>query len=86
MAEVSAVAREAAMLGAPLDLKPMEALLWVVRLTTGEVAWLTSRINENPADADLLLLLLKVRAEAMDRLANYSALAHHVEAQDRLKP
>lgn len=77
MAEVSAAAREAAMLGAPLDLKPREALRWVVRLATGEVAWLTARLRDNPAHATLLL---KVRAEAMDRLAKYSALAEQIGA------
>ena len=76
MAEVSAAAREAAMLGASRDLRPVEALLWVIRLATGEVAWLTVKLRENPAD----VTVREVRGEAMDRLARYSALAERIGA------
>lgn len=111
----AAGAREAAVMGAPLDIDPFQALLWCVQIAAGEVEWLNGEIaqldeavvtpitrvesegvsyddegNREPwhkhtktEHKQELNLMLKVRHQALDRLANYSAMCIKAGIEER---
>ena len=98
MEEAMEAARQAVM-GTALDVDPMEALLWCVRITAGEVAYSTQKVHaleepdvivnpeqilereggriteERTVMPDELNLWIKVRQQAVDRLAKFSKMA-----------
>ena len=41
-----AVQERARLMGAPIDMNPIEAIIWSIRITAGEVKWLSEKIAE----------------------------------------
>jgi hypothetical protein len=41
-----AVQERAQLMGAPIDMNPIEAIIWSIRITAGEVKWLSEKIAE----------------------------------------
>lgn len=70
-------------MGAPKDINPLDAIIWCIRITAGEVEWLSIKISE--VDEDLWIehtplgkqmhVLQRTRADAQDRLVRYSSQA-----------
>ena len=42
----NAVVKRAQLMGAPIDMNPVEAIIWSIRITAGEVKWLSEKIAE----------------------------------------
>jgi hypothetical protein len=42
----AAVVERARLMGAPIDMNPVEAIIWSIRITAGEVKWLSEKIAE----------------------------------------
>jgi hypothetical protein len=67
-------------MGAPLDINPLEAIVWCIRITAGEVQWLSMKIAEadeidwieNTIAGKQLNVFQRSRADAQDRLVRYS--------------
>jgi hypothetical protein len=67
-------------MGAPRDINPLDAILWCIRITAGEIDWLSTEIAKVPEDqwfehsvlGRQMNILQKTRAEAQDRLVRYS--------------
>jgi len=67
-------------MGAPLDINPLEAIIWCIRITAGEVEWLSRKIAEvdeedwieNTIAGKQLNVFQRSRADAQDRLVRYS--------------
>jgi hypothetical protein len=67
-------------MGAPKDINPFDAIIWCIRITAGEVEWLTTKIAEvNEEDwiedtqfGKQMNVLQRTRADAQDRLVRYS--------------
>ena len=65
---------------APLDINPLEAIIWCIRITAGEVEWLSRKIAEvdeedwieNTIAGKQLNVFQRSRADAQDRLVRYS--------------
>jgi len=77
----NAVVQEATQfMGAPKDINPFDAIIWCIRITAGEVEWLTTQIaivNEKDWIEDTqfgkqMNVLQRTRADAQDRLVRYS--------------
>jgi hypothetical protein len=77
----AAIVEEAAVfMGAPKDINPLDAILWCIRITAGEVEWLSAQIalvdRENWVEhtplGKQMNVLVRARAEAQDRLVKYS--------------
>jgi hypothetical protein len=70
-------------MGAPKDINPLDAIIWCIRITAGEVEWLSIKISE--VDEALWIehtplgkqmhVLQRTRADAQDRLVRYSSQA-----------
>lgn len=72
------------LLGTPIEINPLDALLWCIKIRAGEVQWLSDRMAEltDPADwiQDTIAgkqfhLFVKERQHAMQDLARYSQMA-----------
>lgn len=69
--------------GAPKDMEPIQALLWMIRISAGEVEYLSSKIAEIKPHEELedtiigkqVNIWIRERHNAMDRLAAHSASA-----------
>jgi hypothetical protein len=67
-------------MGAPLDINPFDAIMWCIRITAGEVEWMSMKIAEvDEVDwieeayvGKQLHVLQRSRADAQDRLVRYS--------------
>jgi hypothetical protein len=68
-------------MGAPKDISPLDAIIWCIRITAGEVEWLSSQIAainekdewyEHTVVGKQMNVLVRFRAEAQDRLVKYS--------------
>jgi hypothetical protein len=78
----NAIVQEAAQfMGAPMDINPFDAIIWCIRITAGEVAWLSTKIAEVDKEGDWfedthfgkqMHILQRTRADAQDRLVRYS--------------
>jgi len=76
-----AAKQQAIMLGAPKDIDPVQALLWCIKITAGEVEWFTKQLEtvetaqwfEETLMGRQLHILARARADAINRLAKYSA-------------
>lgn len=77
----AAVRQEAIIMGAPLDINPLDAMIWCIRITAGEVKWLsekiaelddTEAISENQILGDMFHLYIRERADRVERLTSYS--------------
>jgi hypothetical protein len=67
-------------MGAPKDINPIDAITWCIRITAGEVEWLSVQIAEVDKQEWIeytplgkqMNVLVRARAEAQDRLVRYS--------------
>lgn len=73
--------RQIEFMGRPKDISPLDAIVWAIKITAGEVEWLGSQIAEinNKKDwieytiaGQQLHVFQRARADAMDRLVRYS--------------
>jgi hypothetical protein len=71
-------------MGAPKDINPMDAIIWCIRVTAGEVEWLGNELVKITAKEEWfehtvmgkqMHVLQRTRAEAQDRLVKYSKTA-----------
>ncbi|HKV43853.1 MAG TPA: hypothetical protein VJT32_04150 [bacterium] len=78
-------------MGAPLDINPLEAIVWCIRITAGEVQWLSMKIAEadevdwieNTIAGKQLNVFQRTRADAQDRLVRYSKEAIQLGLAER---
>jgi len=71
------------LLGHPIDMNPLDALLWCIRLRAGEVKWLSERmaeLQEKDWTVETMIgkqfhLFARERSAAMNDLARYSQMA-----------
>jgi hypothetical protein len=77
----NAIMQEAVVfMGAPKDINPLDAILWCIRITAGEVEWLSTEIAKVPMELWIeqtyvgkqMNVLQRSRADAQDRLVRYS--------------
>jgi len=67
-------------MGAPKDINPLDAIMWCIRITAGEVEWLSREIAKVPMEQWVevayigrqMNVLQRSRADAQDRLVRYS--------------
>lgn len=67
-------------MGAPKDINPLDAIIWCIKITAGEVEWLSGQIaeiqQENWIEEGLIgkqmNIFQRARADAQDRLVRYS--------------
>jgi len=67
-------------MGAPKDINPLDAIIWCIRITAGEVEWLSRQIAEIDEQEWIehtplgkqMHVLQRTRADAQDRLVRYS--------------
>ena len=67
-------------MGAPKDINPFDAIMWCIRITAGEVEWLSMQIAdvdeedwiEDTKFGKQMHILQRTRADAQDRLVRYS--------------
>jgi hypothetical protein len=67
-------------MGAPKDINPLDAIMWCIRISAGEVEWLSTEIAKVPMEEWIehayigkqLNVLQRARADAQDRLVRYS--------------
>jgi hypothetical protein len=67
-------------MGAPKDINPLDAIIWCIRITAGEIEWLTNHIAmvdesdwiEDTQFGKQMNVLQRSRADAQDRLVRYS--------------
>jgi hypothetical protein len=79
--KIAALSQEAAVfMGSPKDINPLDAILWCIRITAGEVEWLSEQIAILDRDnwveftplGKQMNVLVRARSEAQDRLVKYS--------------
>lgn len=79
----SGAVQEAILMGAPMDINPLDALVWCIRITAGEVEFCNKQLAEldkkdwleNSMFGEQIHLWARERQKAVDRLANYSKTA-----------
>jgi|307.fasta_scaffold00350_8 hypothetical protein len=82
----SVIARQHAVefMGAPMDITPIQAIIWCIRISAGEVQWLSTEIAkiveqedwiEDTVSGKQLHVFQRARAETQDRLVSYSKIA-----------
>jgi hypothetical protein len=67
-------------MGAPKEINPLDAIIWCIQITAGEVEWLTLKIGEIDEEQWIehtplgkqMHVLQRTRADAQDRLVRYS--------------
>src|SRR4051812_44913266 len=68
-------------MGAPKEISPLDAIIWCIKITAGEVEWLSLQIAGIQEEGDWfehtvigrqMNVLVRFRAEAQDRLVKYS--------------
>lgn len=75
--------QQAILMGAPKEINPVDALYWCIKITAGEVEWLSEQIaeldKENWFEITVLgkqmNILVRERKEAVERLAGFSKTA-----------
>jgi len=78
-------------MGAPKDINPLDAIIWCIRITAGEVEWLSVQIAkideeewiEHTALGKQMHVLQRTRSDAQDRLVRYSAQAIQLGLAER---
>ena len=76
----NALKQEAQLMGCPIDMNPVEAIIWCIRISAGEVRWLSERIAdleeadwiENTVVGKQMNLYVRERKEAQYRLFKFS--------------
>lgn len=77
----SAALEEAKIMGEEMDVDPLDALLWCVRIAAGEIAYCSAQIGElkKPTESTMfgkkLDMWIEVRQVAVAQLAKYSKMA-----------
>lgn len=79
----SAARKQAILLGAPKEINPLDAIVWCIKLTGGEIEFYTEQMAaleqrdwiENTALGQQMHVFARERALAQDRLVNYSKVA-----------
>lgn len=74
---------EAVLMGAPMDINPLDALVWCIRITAGEVQFCTEQLQmlkkedwvQKTIIGEQIHLWAKERQKAVDRLAGFSKTA-----------
>lgn len=82
---------QAVLMGAPIDINPLDALIWCIKLTAGEVAFCTQQMEILEEDEWLEHTMIgkqvhvwaKERQKAIDRLAKFSKDALALGIADR---
>jgi len=78
------LAAEARLMGCPIDMNPVEAMIWVIRMTAGEIKWLSDQIAEIDLEEDWyedtivgrqMNVLVRERTAAQHRLFKFSSEA-----------
>jgi hypothetical protein len=72
--------RQIEFMGRPKDISPLDAIIWAIKITAGEVEWLGTQIAEVKKtdwieftiQGQQLSVFQRARADAMDRLVKYS--------------
>ena len=80
-----AAREQAVFMGAPVDINPLDAIIWCIKITAGEIEWLSNQIADLTDRKDdwyeyavvgkQMNVLVRYRAEAQDRLVNYGKTA-----------
>lgn len=78
--QLNAAKHAALFMGAPKDINPLDALIWCIHITAGEVEWLTERMHEIQEEewyehtvlGKQMHILAKERQSAVERLAKFS--------------
>lgn len=78
--KLNAAKQEAVLMGAPKDINPIDAIMWCIRLTAGEVEFCTEQMQaleetdwiEHTIIGKQLHMWAKERQNAVDRLAKHS--------------
>jgi hypothetical protein len=86
-----AVKEKAVLMGAPIDINPLDALIWCIKLTAGEVAFCTQQLEildqeewlEHTMIGKQVHVWAKERQKAIDRLAKFSKDALALGIADR---
>lgn len=77
----NAIVKEAVVfMGAPIDINPLDAIIWCIKITAGEIKFLSERIAEVDQEewfehaiiGKQMNILQRARADAQDRLVRYS--------------
>ena len=79
------------LMGEPIEMNPLDAILWCIRITAGEVQWLSEKMatleEENFTEISdsgrHLSLWARERKEATDRLVRYSNIAVQLGLAER---
>lgn len=79
-----AAKQQAIFMGAPKDMHPLDAIMWCIRITAGEIEWLSEQIAKIDAEnkdgewfehtviGKQMNILVRERSTAQDRLVKYS--------------
>lgn len=81
----------AKLMGEPIEMNPLDAILWCIRITAGEVQWLSVKMAELEEDSFTeisdsgrhLHLWARERKDATDRLVRYSNIAVQLGLAER---
>lgn len=76
----NAIKQQAIFMGAPVDINPLDAIIWCIKITAGEVQFLSEQIAavseenwiENTMVGKQMHIFQRARADAQDRLVRYS--------------
>lgn len=88
---LNAIQKEAVFMGAPKEINPLDALLWCIKITAGEVEWLSDQLKElkesdwtkDTIVGEQLHIWAKERQIAVARLARYSTDAVKLGLDER---
>jgi len=78
------LAAEARLMGCPIDMNPVEAMIWCIRMTAGEIKWLSDQIAEIDNEEDWvedtvvgrqMNIFVRERTAAQHRLFKFSSEA-----------
>lgn len=81
---LAAGAREAVLMGAPMDIDPFQALLWCVQIAAGEVEWFNGQIAL--LDEAVVTPISKVETFGMSQDQNGHDEPWHKEATTKHRP
>jgi len=78
------LAAESRLMGCPIDMNPVEAMIWCIRITAGEIKWLSDQIAEIDNEEDWventvigkqMNIFVRERTAAQHRLFKFSSEA-----------
>lgn len=79
-ASLNAAKQQAIFMGAPKEINPVQALIWCIHVTAGEIEWITEQMKDIQQDewfehtvlGRQMHVFQQERAKCIDRLAKYS--------------